>query len=537
VPLPTEADSRKPWPPTTWQPVARDIDEAAAWYSGDQRKLIDFYGGGNTAVRPSERGSIRSAVSRFFWGRRSNDQASGRQRIHVPAAADVAAVSADLLFGDEIVLTIPVAHDATPTKTENDQAAEGEGEQREAAQPTPEQTEALETEARLNELAESDGWASTLLEAAEVCAGLGDVYLRALWDPVIADHPMLTIVHPDHAVPEFRWGRLIAVTFWRQVEVDSTGNVWRHLELYEPGRITHGLYEGNQRALGVQRPLDAHPETARLDVDDDGVITLPESMRDVLLVRHVKNVGPNRKHRGMPIGRSDCAGTEDLMDALDETYTAWMREIRLVKPRIIVPNEFLERRGRGAGAIFDADTEVFSPLEMDPQSQDKAGITITEFDLHTEQYEQTCRALFTQIVQTAGYSPQSFGLPAEGMAQTATEVDAREDRSTRTTGRKQRYWRRALEDMFEIVLMLDLEFFGSQVTPMRPRVSWPEAAEADMRETASTLNLLNLAKAISTEGKVRMLRPEWDDTEVTAEVDRIVAENTTQVADPTGGFV
>ena len=59
-----------------------------------------------------------------------------------------------------------------------------------------------------------DGTHSTLIEAAETCAALGGVFLRVVWDTDIQDRPWIDLVPPDAAVPEFKYGRLVAVTFW-----------------------------------------------------------------------------------------------------------------------------------------------------------------------------------------------------------------------------------------------------------------------------------------------------------------------------------
>lgn len=498
--MPLPDDPKQPWPPRAWADIQRDLTEADAWYSGDPDKLTAFYGG---PVRKARAGG-ESGWSRF-WSRRSNDQATARQRIHVPAAADIAATSADLLFGDEPRITIPEAHEET---------AEGD---------------AKATEDRLVEILDADGLASTLLEGAEVCAGISGVYLRPAWDPTLANHPMLTVVHADHAVPEFRWGKLVAVTFWREITGD--GGVWRHLERHEPGRILHGLYFGDADHLGVRRALGDLPDTAGIDADE---IRLPGGIGG-LDVRYVPNVRPNRKHRGKPVGRSDTAGSESLMDGLDETMTSWLRDIRLGKARIVVPEEFLERDGRGRGASFDVDAEVFSPLNMDPGDMYKAGITPVEFKIRTEEHARTIAELFERVVVTAGYSPQTFGLQGDGAEQTATEVDAREGRSLRTTARKQRYWRAALEDVLEMVLAIDADLFASGITPMRPRVEFAEPA-GDPRKVAETIELLRRAQAASTETLVRMAQPDLEGEELAAEVERVLDETSMAVPDPTGGL-
>jgi A118 family predicted phage portal protein len=507
VPLPS---NNLAWPPPEHAALGRDMAEADAWYSGDDAKLTAFYGGAASQT-PRARGGMLARAK--FWARQND--ATARQRVHVPAAADVAATSADLLFGDEPRITIPEAHEETA-----DPAAKA-------------------TEDRLAEIIEADGITSTLLEAAEVCAGIGGVYLRPAWDHDVADHPMLTVVHGDNALPEFAWGKLVAVTFWREVQRDGAGVVWRHLERHEPGVILHGLYAGTSDKLGVKMPLGSLPATRGLAVDDEGAVVLPDGI-DGILPRYVPNVLPNRKRRGQPVGRADTAGTESLMDGLDETMTSWMRDIRLGKGRVIVPHEFLERTGgRGGGASFDLDAEVFAPLDIDPANAEKAGITPVQFDIRTQQHADTCADLFERIVTGAGYSPQTFGLNGEGGMTTATEVAAKEARSFRTTTRKQRYWSTALADAIEMLLVIDRAEFSGKAEPMRPRIDFPELGQQDIREVASTLNLLNLAQAASVETKVRLVNPDLDEGEVKAEVQRILDEqglSPAEVPDPTGGL-
>ncbi|MGY4901472.1 hypothetical protein [Streptomyces sp. 900116325] len=98
-----------------------------------------------------------------------------------------------------------------------------------------------------------------LLTAGETAAALSGVFLRVTWDrAAAADRPLLTVVHPDQAVPEWTFGIMTAVTFWRALP--GTGSaVWRHLERHERGKILHGLYEGTGDQLGRRVPLTEHP--------------------------------------------------------------------------------------------------------------------------------------------------------------------------------------------------------------------------------------------------------------------------------------
>ena len=495
-------DAKTAWPPKAWAPVLSDVAEAAAWYSGDTDALAGLYG----SIDPNTR-------RRRFWSTPTQDRNGQRirKKLHIPAAADVATASADLLFGDTPGLTIPEAHEQT---------ADG------AAKAAQE---------RLDELAGETGLANSLLEAAEICSGLGGVYLRPWWNPEVAPHPFLTSVHADHAIPRFVAGQLVEVTFWRTLTVERGSSVWRHLEHHQPGRIEHALFVGGKDELGVRVPLDRHPDTAALAVDDDGLVDLPETITG-LIVRYVPNMLPNRRRRGIPVGRSDTAGAEDTMDALDETWSSWMRDIRIGQARVIVASEFLQRSGRGSGASFDVDQEVFSPLEMDPTAEGAKTITPVEFKIRTEDHHRTATALWERILSAGGYSQDSFDVNDGGGQLTATEVRARKGRSISTTKKKQRYWAPAAEDALELLLVIDREVFGSGVEPFRPRLDFEDGLVDDPRTTAETIELLNRAQAISIETRVRMAQPQLEGDELTAEVDRIRNEQGLDVTDPTGGL-
>lgn len=500
MPLPDGGDIS--WPPEHCVPVNQQYATWSAWYSGDPERLVNTYAGGGstrdaTGFFASERGGFRAGVRRaldtvrrWFWGNR-NAASTPRQRLHVPIAGDIAAASADLLFSEPPAVTVP--HSAT--------------------------------QARLAELLD-DGAHATLLEAAEVCAALGGVYVRIVWDPSARPgRPWITAVHPDVAVPEWRWGRLSAVTFWR--EISRRGRtVVRHLERHEPGLILHGVYEGDAETLGRVVPLTDYPDTARLAA---GLVNGNEIRTGApgLTAVYVPNMKPNRIWRTVPeaanLGRSDYAGVEALMDALDLTYSSWMRDVELGKARLIVPREYLRSNGPGQGASVDLDQEVYEGINV--MGSDAGGVELKEvqFDIRVEQHQATITDLKTSIVTAAGYSAQTFGLVTDGTAITATEVAAKTRRSLITRDRKTRYWRPALGDLYETLLWVDRVLFGSPVVPQRPAIEWPDAVSVDPLAQAQTLQALATAEAISTWQKVKTLHPDWEDTAVQKEVDRIHA--------------
>ena len=306
--LPT---SNGPWPPEHFNPVNYDMRIWDAWWSGDPDKLMRAYysigansplgrqyfattgEAGMPAPRPGQfRGGLLGSIRRVFWGN-PTPPGEKRTRLYVPIAGDLAATSSNLLFSQP------------PTLKHNQADAQD----------------------YLTDLID-DGTHSTLIEAAETCAALGGVYLRVVWDTDIQDRPWIDLVPPDAAVPEFKYGRLVAVTFWSVIQ-DTGKEVVRHLEKHIPSQneIHHGVYVGTQKDPRPAGDPDRLPETRRYaDLVTEGqVISLPGHA-----------VTPRRSPTSRTSGRTASGGTSDrrprrwagrdysglegLMDALDEAH-------------------------------------------------------------------------------------------------------------------------------------------------------------------------------------------------------------------------
>lgn len=526
--MPLPEGGKVPWPPEHCKAVNEKLATYQAWYAGDVEQLQAAYGGDSTGAGheffASESGGFKRGVQkavdkvrRWFWGSR-NLSGQPRQRLHVPIAGDIAAASADLLFSEPPTATVEPPQPAAPPP--------------DGQQPTQ---PANPTQERLDELLD-DGAHATLLEAAELASAHGGVFLRVVWDTNLRDRPWLSAVHADAAVPEFRQGRLVAVTFWRIVARKGK-TLWRHLERHEPSRILHGLYQGEDDALGMPVPLTESPETASLAdvVDADQAIA---TGYDGLTAVYVPNMRPGRwtdsSPKTAPLGRSDYAAVEPLMDALDMTWSSWMRDVELGKSRLVVPQSYMDNHGPGKGASVELDRELYEPVNsMDPGESGQLSIEQVQFKIRVDEHSRTVEQLKTEIVSTAGYSAATFGLDSEGSAQTATEVASRNRRSLITRARKIRYWRPALAEILEALLAVDRAVFTTPgVVPQRPTLEWPAVVSPDPETEARAMRELDTAGAVSTETKVRRLHPDWSDPQILEEIARIRGESGLAVEDP-----
>lgn len=499
MPLPKEQQT---WPPID-PAVLTSLWDWDAWYSGDPDRLVERYqlrGVKGPQDRPSQyrRGWI-GRFARWWWGQ-PTPLGEKRTKIHIPLAGDIARTSSDLLFSEPPKFTL-----------------DGKGN--------------TATQDRLDELV-NDGLHPTLLESAEVCAALGGVYLRLVWDTDVTDRPWIAPVHADGAVPDFAYGKLRAVTFWTVIQIDGTKWI-RHLERHERGFILHGVYEGTEQNLGRLKDLGAFEATKTLkDVVQTGA-------PDHLTAVYVPNVRPARAWRTVPeaayLGQSDYQGIEGLMDALDETYSSWMRDLRLAKGRVVVPNAFLQNNGAGQGAAFEPDREIYAGLDMIARADSGSMLTPVQFEMRVKEHQDTAKELIQQAVRQAGYSASSFGEVADGQAVTATEIRARERRSMTTRSRKALYWGPGLRDIVAALLAVESgSLFNIRgLTVDRPDVEFQDSISEDPQTLATTANLLAQAEAASIETRVRMVNPDWDKDRVDAEVQLIQDETGRNVADPT----
>ena len=510
MPLPQTSTA---WPPDSTAALSPKWAEWAAWWSDDTQALADIYGGSAyRGTSAAQRTGLVAAISRIgrrmFWGESRTDLTRPAPRkMHVPVAGDLCRASADMLLAEPPAVTVAGA--------DKDDTARA-------------------TQDRVVQYLDAD-FMSALVSGAEAGAALGGTYLRVAWDRAAnPDAPFLTVVDYDAAVPEFRWGRLTAVTFWHVVRRDGP-MVWRHLERHETdpttgnGVIVHGLYQGTEHDLGTPRPLEEHPATEALaaEVDADSKI---DTLTPGLAAIHWPNTTPNRSWRshavGRHLGRSDLDGLEGLLDALDETYTSLMRDVNLGKAMLVVPRTMVTDNGPGRGMSFDQN-EIYSPVNVAPSTAADSSMPIeqVQFDIRVQEHEQTIALLWNALIRAAGFSAQTFG-EGDSTATTATEVQARERRSSLSKARKARTMSAAISRALSKMVAIDAAVFGTpNLDPLAPiEVEVADGFQEGMEYLAGVASALRTGLAASVRTRVQIIHPDWSPQEIDVEVARIYAE-------------
>lgn len=475
------------WPPmglTMWK-----MYEHSAWYSGDAEILANFYSEYLSQNFLNVQYPIRNGES--FWGRQIKNK--GEVFIHVPIAGDIAETSANFLFGESPIIKITQSQEEEPVQKYAD------------------------SQSTLDDMLLESGFFSKILEGAESCAAIGGIYVKVAWDEELSEYPIPVVVQADKGIPEFKYGILTAVTFWKTIHANESGDkVYRLLEYYEKGKITNTLYLGTSDKLGVKIDLTSMPETEDLE---EIILTIDE-----LLVVYIPNMLPNRLNRSSYNGRSDLSGIEGLMDALDETFSSWMKDVILAQGRILLPEGYLKLNADG-NKSFNYDKMLYVEMDIDPNVEGNK-ITAQQFAIRANDFEKTALNLLERIITSAGYSPQSFGLSISGRAESGLALNIRERKSFSTTGKKQNYWQRGIKKLVELmILAYSEELDGDIAIDSEINITFSDGITNNATEVATSIKMLGEAMAVSTNTKVRLLHPDWEEEQVKVEVALILEEN------------
>lgn len=469
-----------PWPPESLE--RHKMKEHSAWFSGDADVLANFYASGTSEnFLKLDHGKHNKNT---FWGRQFKNKSSFY--LHVPIASDIADASASFIFGETPIIRFEGIEAA------NDKEQE--------------ELDKLLTESKLYR---------KLLEAEECKSAMGGVFMKLAWDTELSAYPIPVVVQSDDAFPTFKFGKLTEVSFLHEYGAeDKSSKVFRVFETYAPSGISYKIYQGSESNLGNETKLSACPEAK--DFED---VTTP-----CMCAFYIPNMLPNRLNRRSNHGRSDYAGIETLMDALDETFTCWMIDVQNARARMHLPQGWI--KNVDGEPSFNIDQRMYVEMDADPLALGNTLLNPTQFAIRAEDMEKTCLNLLDRIITSAGYSPQSFGLNIQGRAESGTALNVRERKSYSTTAKKESYWEPELKAIVVAMCILYNEYLGGKFTrALEVNVAFSDFLANNQLELAQCIQTLDAAKALSTETKIAMLHPEWTPKQIADEV-ALISEQT-----------
>lgn len=458
------------FPPNNWKSWFARYEEYAAWYSGDPTVLANYYA------------SIVGSIEGKFWG--MTERRERATMMHVPLANDISMVSASLLFSE-----------------------------------TPEiKTSSEETTKEINRLLESINFVMMCSEAAEIASSMSGVMLKLDVDEYVSKDPICSLVSPLSFIPYFYRGYLQSVHFFSTVYEDEL-NIYR---LVEKRQVINGklvikseLYKGDPSTFGSKISLKTLIETSEIPP----VVELDTNLLGCV---YIPNKKPNLLLPGSPLGVSDYHNVISMMDCLDEVWTSWVRDIRLAKSRLFLDQSLLDENKK-----FSIDKELFQEIDLS-EVQLEASMTLepikmVQFAIRAAEHYQTAETLSKEIISRSGYSPQTFGYDMKTYTESGAAMRIKERKSLMTRETKERYWNYGLKN-FIYQLQVFAKLMEQSLTPEYPILSFADSIVPDISVTAESLRAMKDAKAVSTYTAVKMAHPEWEETSILEEVERIKLE-------------
>ncbi|MEN8907928.1 MAG: phage portal protein [Clostridiales bacterium] len=483
---------RSSFPPKNWNFWYDKYAEYAAWYSGDIEELLKYYA--------NKLDNELDAESRFWIRIEKEDRANV---CHLPVAGDIAGTSADLLFSESPRLKYEKENDSGKVITE---------------------------------FIEENNLNSVLLESAELTAALSGCFLKLDIQPELSELAIVSIITPTQAFPSFFRGRLWEILFYREVkENDSRSCVYRLFENRKRAGndliIEYKLMKGSDDKIGIEVDVNSIEETATLNLN-----SLKMSNINGLGCIYIPNKKPNKLAPGSYLGNNDWSQCIPLMDSLDFSYTSWVRDIELGMGQVFIDEELTTREvDTSLGGTETVKLNRFSKfqrcfLNINLSNAKMGGDNVkpiepVQFEMRVEEHLKTCEYWFNQIVVQSGYSPATFGINADGRAESGTALRIRERKSFLTREKKSRYWQVAIKELINQAQRMHIATTAKNYTPETVSVELEDSIVTDSREQSETIRNLEQARAISTLMKVTTQHPDWTETEIKEEVDRINKES------------
>lgn len=495
------------WPPAPWDKAQKAWREHEVLWIGDAEQIAAFYGGSKTVATHEHNGQPREGgvvgwLSSRFWGQ-PVPEGEIRTREHVGWAGDLTSLSADLLFAEP------------PRILFDEELKVGDAAQK-----------------RLDLIANGDEAHATMHEGAELTALHGASALTVRWDVDVADHAWVAPSGADLTIPEFRNGRLVALTLF--TEYPDGGTVWRHLERHERGRILHLLFKGDRQNIGKQRNLRDYPATEYLadiakEVDakagPGGANYFATNTKKLTAAWWLNAPAKAWRRDGdlAEAGRSDLTpAIRGLGDSLDEIYSSWLKDIRLSAARLLIPSSYLESDDEG-GFAFDRGQELIRKINAPNLASGNLSESIekVQFEIRSEQHEQSALAWWKRLLGAAGYG--ELDAETQGVQKTATESGFEQDSKQRTRDKKGLYARPALSSIYGACMAIDGQLFrgkgGAELDD--PIVRFPEQSQMDPLKEAQVISTLKAAGVMSVEIGVKAAHRDWEQKDVDEEVARI----------------
>lgn len=289
------------------------------------------------------------------------------------------------------------------------------------------------------------------------------------YDKNVSDYAIVTMYNPLEYNSVYKYGRLQKIIFINKIDN------YELEEEYGKGYIDYYLYRVNDDGTRIPCELNEIDDTKdlkRQEFNDKNLILAGEKKND----------------------KSDYDGLISEFDALDETWSQLMDEIRLGRSEIYVPENLLTAK------TFDKFRKNYPVLAPDMKENGKNEITHIQPDIRSEEYAKTISVLVNNIITVDGLSPFTLGID-DGVGANASgdSLAKREAASLRTREDMVKTWEAFLKEMFTKIL-LGNDYFNQKVsTEYNIKVTFEDYMTPSREEIIAQTTALKGADIIDTE--------------------------------------
>lgn len=318
--------------------------------------------------------------------------------------------------------------------------------------------EIAEDTKRLNNILEKNDFEDSkwgLCESFE--SGYGYGTFKISYDKDIVDVPIVEVIKPEITEVETKRGFKTAYIFKERIKVESQEYEVREIYYKENNKvyIKYEVWNVTSDAnLLKYDSLDINLRKALNLVDVEEVIDAYDKL-DKIPVILKNNTAYNSWFPSSPYGEADTQGLETIEDALSETLSTMIDEIRKGKIKVLISETLLQMAQDGTAKGLD-DFKLDYEIIKGDESKGEALIKIVQGDVNAEKYLNTVASLIMYSCNKAGLHPLTLGITGvESIAASQESQTEREKVSLRTRQDKLKKWRKSLSDVFVSLLQVD----------------------------------------------------------------------------------
>jgi hypothetical protein len=194
------------------------------------------------------------------------------------------------------------------------------------------------------------------------------------------------------------------------------------------------------------------------------------------------------------VDKGDYDNLISEFDALDETWSQLMDEIRLGRSETYIPDMLTDNKS------FNKFRKNFTVLGTDERENGKNEIKHVQPEIRTEQYISAISTITNNCLTSCGLSPFTVGIQDKiGANASGENLTKREMTSLRTRQDMIKSWEEFLEEMFDTLLYAYAVFNKKQYKEQEIQVSFGDYVSPSRSEIIADTKILKDAEIIDGE--------------------------------------